>query len=200
MSRRNLPWKHLTSTCRPPSCGIIWPESELKAWIRTGLTLMGFGFVVARFGLFLEVMQLTRGTVEHQSHLFSRWVGTAFVVTGVAVNLLSMRRHLRLVAQLQPRASSTRWRIPRRNWPSSWRCFSLSSKSRSCVYVGLIEASPTRDFMRGPFFTHPIRQFKRPAIRFADFPDGARKTVAGAHHGVERANEIRHVVLLISNT
>jgi hypothetical protein len=38
--------------------------------------------------------------VEHQSHLFSRWVGTAFVVTGVAVNLLSMRRHLRLVSQL----------------------------------------------------------------------------------------------------
>jgi inner membrane protein YidH len=75
-------------------------ERTFLAWIRTGLTLMGFGFVVARFGLFLEVMQLTRGAAEHQSHLFSRWVGTAFVVTGVAVNLLSMRRHVRLVTQL----------------------------------------------------------------------------------------------------
>ena len=27
-------------------------ERTLLAWIRTGLALMGFGFVVARFGLF----------------------------------------------------------------------------------------------------------------------------------------------------
>ena len=29
-------------------------ERTLLAWIRTGLSLMGFGFVVARFGLFLR--------------------------------------------------------------------------------------------------------------------------------------------------
>ena len=29
-------------------------ERTLLAWIRTGLALMGFGFVVARFGLFLR--------------------------------------------------------------------------------------------------------------------------------------------------
>jgi putative membrane protein len=28
-------------------------ERTVLAWIRTGLGLMGFGFVVARFGLFL---------------------------------------------------------------------------------------------------------------------------------------------------
>jgi putative membrane protein len=28
-------------------------ERTFLAWIRTGLALMGFGFVVARFGLFL---------------------------------------------------------------------------------------------------------------------------------------------------
>lgn len=75
-------------------------ERTFLAWIRTGLTLMGFGFVVARFGLFLEVMQLTRGDSVPQSHFFSRWVGTAFVVIGVAVNLLSTRRHVRIVGQL----------------------------------------------------------------------------------------------------
>jgi uncharacterized membrane protein YidH (DUF202 family) len=39
------------------------------AWIRTGLALMGFGFVVARFGLFLQHLRtqalnagLTRGS------------------------------------------------------------------------------------------------------------------------------------------
>ena len=29
-------------------------ERTLLAWIRTGLALMGLGFVVARFGIFLE--------------------------------------------------------------------------------------------------------------------------------------------------
>jgi putative membrane protein len=75
-------------------------ERTFLAWIRTGLTLMGFGFVVARFGLFLEVMQLNRGVTTLQSHGFSRWVGTAFVAAGVATNLFSVRRHFRLVGEL----------------------------------------------------------------------------------------------------
>ncbi|HKF26126.1 MAG TPA: DUF202 domain-containing protein [Candidatus Acidoferrum sp.] len=29
-------------------------ERTFLAWIRTGVALMGFGFVVARFGLFLQ--------------------------------------------------------------------------------------------------------------------------------------------------
>lgn len=33
-------------------------ERTLLAWIRTGLALMGFGFVVARFGLFLQQLQI----------------------------------------------------------------------------------------------------------------------------------------------
>lgn len=32
-------------------------ERTFLAWIRTGLALMGFGFVVARFGLFLEALE-----------------------------------------------------------------------------------------------------------------------------------------------
>ncbi|MGA9968262.1 MAG: DUF202 domain-containing protein [Terriglobales bacterium] len=36
-------------------------ERTFLAWIRTGLALMGFGFVVARFGLFLQQIQV----VEH---------------------------------------------------------------------------------------------------------------------------------------
>ncbi len=33
-------------------------ERTYLAWIRTGLALMGFGFVVARFGLFLKQLEL----------------------------------------------------------------------------------------------------------------------------------------------
>ena len=31
-------------------------ERTLLAWVRTGLTIMAFGFVVARFGLFLRLL------------------------------------------------------------------------------------------------------------------------------------------------
>ena len=75
-------------------------ERTFLAWIRTGLTLMGFGFVVARFGLFLEVMQITRGGSAAQPHGLSPWFGTAFIAVGVAVDLFSIRRHRRLVGEL----------------------------------------------------------------------------------------------------
>ena len=92
----------------PPSGGR--PPAELRdylaeertflAWIRTGLALMGFGFVVARFGLFLAEIQLSRGSAAAPPNRFSLWSGTALIVIGVAMNLLSVRRHLRLVGEL----------------------------------------------------------------------------------------------------
>jgi len=75
-------------------------ERTFLAWIRTGLALMGFGFVVARFGLFLEEIQIARGGSAAPPHGFSLWLGTAFIAVGVAMNLLSIRRHLRLVGEL----------------------------------------------------------------------------------------------------
>jgi putative membrane protein len=76
-------------------------ERTFLAWIRTSLTLMGFGFVVARFGLFLQALQITRGDPAAQGHGFSPWIGTAFIAVGVAVNLLSIRRHVRTVGELK---------------------------------------------------------------------------------------------------
>src|SRR5947209_5673632 len=75
-------------------------ERTFLAWIRTGLALMGFGFVVARFGLFLAEIQVTRDGPAAPSNRYSLWFGTAFIAVGVAMNLLSIRRHLRLVGEL----------------------------------------------------------------------------------------------------
>ena len=36
-------------------------ERTLLAWVRTGLTIMAFGFVVARFGLFLRLLAAQQG-------------------------------------------------------------------------------------------------------------------------------------------
>jgi putative membrane protein len=71
-------------------------ERTFLAWIRTGLASMGFGFVVARFGLYLAEIRGVAGPSDR----FSLWSGTAFIAVGVALNLLSTRRHLRVVAEL----------------------------------------------------------------------------------------------------
>jgi putative membrane protein len=75
-------------------------ERTFLAWIRTGIALMAFGFVVARFGLYLIEIQGSRDTGAMPSHWFSLWSGTAFIALGVAMNLWSIRRHLRVVGEL----------------------------------------------------------------------------------------------------
>src|SRR5439155_6690159 len=75
-------------------------ERTLLAWIRTGLALMGFGFVVARFGLFLQEMRIAQGNTLPETHLVSRWFGTAIIAAGIIVNLSAIRRHRRLVGEL----------------------------------------------------------------------------------------------------
>ncbi len=75
-------------------------ERTLLAWIRTGLALMGFGFVVARFGLFLQELQLVQRAPSAQSYGLSLWFGTALIAAGVAVNLLSAWRHARMVRSM----------------------------------------------------------------------------------------------------
>jgi putative membrane protein len=75
-------------------------ERTLLAWIRTGLALMGFGFVVARFGLFLEQLQAMRSAALEQSYGLSLWFGTAVIVAGIIVNAFAGWHHIRLVRQL----------------------------------------------------------------------------------------------------
>jgi len=58
---------------------------------------MGFGFVVARFGLFLQQLQIAQPTPLVQVYGLSLWFGTALIGAGVAVNLFSGWHHLRLI-------------------------------------------------------------------------------------------------------
>jgi len=75
-------------------------ERTLLAWIRTGLALMGFGFVVARFGLFLQELQVAQRVPSLRSYGLSLWFGVALIAMGIAVNLFSAWRHARLIREL----------------------------------------------------------------------------------------------------
>ncbi len=81
-------------------------ERTLLAWIRTGLALMGFGFVVARFGIFLQQLQTVQSSSEAPSYGESLWFGTALIALGVGVNIVAGAHHLRLVRQLDRGAAS----------------------------------------------------------------------------------------------
>lgn len=76
-------------------------ERTSLAWIRTGLALMGFGFVVARFGLFLQQIEYIQHTNVGASPGFSVWFGTALIAVGVLVNLYSGWHHATLVRRLK---------------------------------------------------------------------------------------------------
>lgn len=75
-------------------------ERTFLAWIRTGLALMGFGFVVARFGLFLQALERGQSNYQLRPYGPSFWLGTALIVLGVLVNLFCAWSHIRLVRQL----------------------------------------------------------------------------------------------------
>ncbi|MEO5922546.1 MAG: DUF202 domain-containing protein [Bryobacteraceae bacterium] len=75
-------------------------ERTFLAWIRTGLSLMGFGFVVARFGLFLR--ELGQAALDQQTRVtgFSTWAGTTMVLVGVAVNIIAAVQHMKVIRDL----------------------------------------------------------------------------------------------------
>jgi putative membrane protein len=75
-------------------------ERTFLAWIRTGLALMGFGFVVARFGLFLREIAMTTHTRTLESTGVSLWIGTTLLLVGVSVNVAASIHHVGLIGKL----------------------------------------------------------------------------------------------------
>src|SRR5260370_16600904 len=83
-------------------------ERTLLAWIRRGLALMGFGFVVARFGLFLQQLQIGQHAPATEPYTLSQWFGTALIGASVVVNLLSGWHHVQLVRTISAGHEETR--------------------------------------------------------------------------------------------
>jgi putative membrane protein len=75
-------------------------ERTFLAWIRTGLGLMGIGFAVSRFGLFLRQLSATESPLPSHTTGLSLWSGVALVALGVIVTLSSVLRHIQLIHQL----------------------------------------------------------------------------------------------------
>ena len=76
-------------------------ERTFLAWIRTGLGLMGVGFAVSRFGLFLRELSASASHLPAKTTGLSLWSGVMLVTMGVVVTLAAVIRHFQLVRELR---------------------------------------------------------------------------------------------------
>ncbi len=79
---------------------IYWAkERTFLAWLRTGLALMGFGFVVARFGLFLRMIRLNEPVQAAAQPSWSMWIGTSLVFLSVLIQVGSTVDYYRFISR-----------------------------------------------------------------------------------------------------
>jgi len=76
-------------------------ERTLLAWLRSGLTVIALGFVVARFGLFLSVIVASGAAPGARGpHWASTLLGIALVMLGAAAILAALANHRAYVRSL----------------------------------------------------------------------------------------------------
>lgn len=88
-------------------------ERTLLAWQRTAIALIGLGFVVERFGLFMRVV-LTNGDKLPPEHTYTSLVfGVVFLLSGAAIAIVSTLQYRRFIHKL------TEPELPREHmtWP-----------------------------------------------------------------------------------
>jgi putative membrane protein len=86
-------------------------ERTMLAWLRTGIAIMAFGFVVARFGLFLRLLHA--GADSGASHEASSYLGAALVGIGIIATAGGAVQYQRFCRALHsedlPRSASPRF-------------------------------------------------------------------------------------------
>ena len=75
-------------------------ERTLLAWNRNSISLMAFGFVVERFGLFLDIVG--REEIKLFQRHISFYVGISFVLLATFISVYSLWQHSRFLKTLRP--------------------------------------------------------------------------------------------------
>jgi putative membrane protein len=64
-------------------------ERTFLAWMRTSIALMGFGFVIVKFSLFIKQLALMLGPDDLPDQQYSQVVGTIMIAIGILITLLA---------------------------------------------------------------------------------------------------------------
>jgi putative membrane protein len=76
-------------------------ERTFLAWVRTSISLMGFGFVIARFALWTREFGLSGRPASPANPAVSTWLGFGMVCVGVFVSVLAAARHREYIRALE---------------------------------------------------------------------------------------------------
>lgn len=74
-------------------------ERTLLAWLRTGIAIMAFGFVVARFSLVLRLLQIQNG-MSVSGHGVSPYLGAGLVLLGALATAVGASEYRRYCVRL----------------------------------------------------------------------------------------------------
>lgn len=76
-------------------------ERTFLAWIRTSIALMGFGFVIVKFALFIRQISVVLGSkMANTSKGYSAIIGVIMVALGAIMAILAFFRYLNIEKQL----------------------------------------------------------------------------------------------------
>lgn len=75
-------------------------ERTFLAWVRTSIALMGFGFVIVKFTLFLKEISLLLETKDVSPKEYSAIVGVIMVALGVILVVLAFFQYKKYEKQL----------------------------------------------------------------------------------------------------
>ena len=97
-----MPPPHKAGRVEDPRIYLAADNGTFLAWVRTSLALMGFGFLIARFGLLIRETEAVVQMPEHSHRpTISPWLGFTMICFGVVVCLVSALRYRAYIQALE---------------------------------------------------------------------------------------------------
>ncbi|MEO6355178.1 MAG: DUF202 domain-containing protein [Ferruginibacter sp.] len=100
-------------------------ERTFLAWVRTSIALMGFGFVIVKFALFIKQISIALGeNITPSGKGYSAIIGVIMVAFGAIITILAYARYRIIAKQLNNDAY----------FPSKW----LSTLVTLAIIIGAV--------------------------------------------------------------